>query len=119
MRNRLNIVIIYVACVVLAFNHAIPVHAGIISTDKFMSQQIVSQDREVLYKTIEREEVQFLLEKHGVSTEQAKQRVNALTEEEVTKLAKKFDELPAAGHIGIVAAVLILVLLLIAMSLAR
>ena len=100
-------------------NHVTPAYAGFISTDELMSQQILSQEREVLYETIERAEVQIILEKHGVSTEQAKQRVDSLTEAEVKMLAEKFNELPAAGHIGVVAAVLILVLLIIALSLAR
>ena len=119
MRNRFNTVIIFVSCMVLIFNHAVPVHAGIISTDKIMSQQFVSQDRAVVYKALEREEVQMLLEKFGVSTQQAKQRVDALTEKEVTTLAQKFNELPAAGSIGTVAAILILVLLIIILSLSR
>ena len=100
-------------------NHVTLAYAGFISTDKLMSQQFLSEEREVLYETIERTEVQFLLEKHGVSAEQAKERVDALTEEEVKMLAEKYNELPAAGHIGVVATVLILVLLIIALSLAR
>lgn len=100
-------------------NHVAPAYAGIISTDKLMSQEIVSEEREVLHEAISRAEVQVLLGKHGVTAEHAMQRVDALTEAEVNILAQKFNELPAAGSIGSAAAILILVLLIIALALAR
>ena len=119
MFNRLNVVTIFIYSLLLVFNHVVPAYAGFISIEKLMSQQVVSHDRETIYMTIERDDVQLLLEKHGVNAEQAKQRVNALTDKEVKILSHKFDELPAAGEVGVAAAVLILVLLIIALALSR
>ena len=96
-----------------------PVYAGLIETDQFMTQQYVDRDRELLYNKLERHEVRILLEQYGVSTEQAQERIDAMTNEEVRILAQKFEEMPAAGSIGTAAAILILALLVIALALSR
>ena len=95
-----------------------PAYAGLIGTEQFMSQQLVELDRETIRNVLDRDEARTLLEKHGVTSEQAHERINAMTDEEVRHFAQKFEQLPTGGSFGVVAAVLILVLLFIALELS-
>jgi len=54
-----------------------------------------------------------------VTTEQAQERIDSLTDEEIRVFAQNFENLPAAGGIGGAAAILILVLLVIILALAK
>lgn len=54
--------------------------------------------RERLALLFDRGDVRATLERHGVSADEAKARVGALSEEEVEHLAARFDSLPAAGN---------------------
>ncbi len=109
---------VYICSLLLVFSQTMPAYAGLIGTEQFMAQQLVDQDRVTLRNVVEREEARNLLGKHGVSTEQAHKRIDAMTADEVRILTQSFNELPKAGNVGVVAAVLILVLLLIALDLS-
>ncbi len=59
-----------------------------------------SQDdtsRKRILDLMDRSEVLDEFEKYGISKVEATARVNSLTDEEVTKIAGRLDELPAAG----------------------
>jgi len=70
-------------------------------------------ERDALLRVLERAEVQRQLRAYGVSVDQAKARVAALSDAEAAELAARIEELPAggAGILG-VALVVFLVLLL-------
>ncbi|CCQ90461.1 exported hypothetical protein [Nitrospina gracilis 3/211] len=51
-----------------------------------------------LKKLIQRQEVQKQLHKYGLSQEEALARIDALTDEEVSKIAGQLDQLPAGGY---------------------
>jgi hypothetical protein len=95
------------------------VYAGLISTDQIMHQQSLDRDRTTLRVMLERKEAQILLENHGVSTLQAQERINAMTDAEVRLFAEKFQNLPAAGGLGGAAAILILVLVIIILAISK
>ena len=119
MRSLFKITVIYISISALFFSQTIPVYAGFIDTDQFMSQHYADQDREFLRKNLERDEARNLLSQYGVSTEQAQERINALTNKEVRMFSQQFKQLPAAGHGGTVAVLLLLLLLLILLGLSR
>jgi hypothetical protein len=54
--------------------------------------------RERLGSLLDRTDVRAALERHGVSADDARARVNALSDDEVERLAARFDSLPAAGN---------------------
>ena len=118
MRNAINFAVIYISAIALMFSQTMPAYAGIIGTDQFMSQQQVELDRETIRNVLERDDARTLLEKHGVTSLQAHERINAMTDEEVRVFTQKFEQLPTGGSFGIVAAVLVLVLLFIALELS-
>jgi hypothetical protein len=70
-------------------------------------------DRDRLKGALQRDEVRKLLTSHGVTTEQAKARIDALTHQEVSQLAGQFDNKPAGGLIieTVIAAALVVVIL--------
>jgi len=72
-------------------------------------------DRSQLLGVLERVEVQNQLQAHGVSIEQAKARIAALTDVEAAQLAAQIDNLPAGGDgVGaLIGAVLIVFLVLL------
>jgi len=69
--------------------------------------------REEINRLLERADVQSRLQAYGVSAEDVKARVAALTDGEVAQLAAEIDSLPAGGDSIIGALVLIFVILLI------
>ena len=80
---------------------ALPAQAGMIAT---------SQGRMV--ELLDRAEVQAQLQAYGVSADEVKLRVAALTDEEAAELAAHIDNLPAGG-VGIISALLIVFLVLL------
>ena len=72
-------------------------------------------DRAQLLGVLERAEVQSQLLAHGVSVEQAKARVAALSDAEAAQLAAQLDSLPAGGDpLGaVISAALIVFLVLL------
>jgi len=73
--------------------------AELVATDRVeTTRQGQLSAREVLGSLFGRADVRAALERHGVSADDAKARVNALSDDEVERLAARFDSLPAAGN---------------------
>jgi hypothetical protein len=73
-------------------------------------------ERDGLLRVLERADVQQQLQAHGVTLEQAKARVAALTDAEAAQLAAQIDSLPAGGDgVGalITAALIVFLVLLL------
>ena len=75
------------------------VQAELVATDRV---ETIRQDgfsgRELLGSLLDRADVRAALERQGVSADDAKARVDALSDDEVERLAARFDSLPAAGN---------------------
>ncbi len=72
--------------------------AELIATDRLETTgRAPLSARERLDSLFERADVRAALERHGVSADDAKARVDALSDDEVERLAARFDSLPAAG----------------------
>jgi hypothetical protein len=119
MSKYSNLAIIYACVFALIFTHSMPAYAGIVGTNEIFQEQYIDLKRQNLYQILDRTEARSLLEIHGVTAEQAQERINAMTEEEISMLAQNFEDLPAAGGIGGAVAILILVLLVIVLALAK
>ena len=91
--------------------------AELVATDRVeTTRQGQLPARELLRSLFDRADVRAALERHGVSTDEAKARVNALSDDEVERLAARFDSLPAAGSgfetllvVGLVVFIILLV----------
>lgn len=83
--------------------------AGMVGTEQLASRH--SADRERVITLLDRADVRAALEARGVDVNEAKQRVEALTDEEVAQLAGKLDDVPAGGDVLGVIVFIFLVLL--------
>ena len=74
-------------------------HAGLVATDKVAVSAQSQSERERIRTFLDRADVRQALLVQGVDVDTAKARVNALTDEEVQKVAGKLDKMPAGGEI--------------------
>ena len=73
-------------------------YAEMIPTESSIEQSSTSNtDRQRLINLLDRQEVIGELEKYGISKVEAVSRINSLTDEEVTDIAGRLDELPDGG----------------------
>lgn len=87
-------------------------YAGIIGTDKIVASAQSQPERERIRTFLDREDVRKELLAQGVDANAAKARVDAMTDEEVQKVAGKLDSMPAGGEIlGLVFTVFIVLLI--------
>lgn len=75
------------------------VHAGLVGTDKVAASTQSQSERERIRSFLDREDVRKELQNQGIDANTAKARVNALTDEEVQKVAGRLDKMPAGGDI--------------------
>lgn len=86
-------------------------HAGLVGTDKVAVSAQSQSERERIRTFLDREDVRNELQAQGVDVNTAKARVDALTDEEVQKVAGKLDKMPAGGDIiGILFTIFIVLL---------
>lgn len=89
--------------------------AEMISTETAIALATVEDNRAQVTAFLERMDVRQTMERQGVDVAEATKRVNALSDEEVLRLAQKIDQLPAGGNgVGtVVGAILVIFLVLL------
>lgn len=101
----------------LVLNVSVPTaKAAMISTESSMSMTQASENRIVAKDALQRADVQQVLTSKGISVAEAEARIDALSNEEVARLAQQVQDMPAgSGALGVVvgAAVLVFIILLI------
>jgi len=85
---------VLVTSVLIAFSA--PVAADMVSTDQVAGQS----DRDRVRAFLERNDAEKQMKALGVAPEIAKQRVDAMTDEEVRVVAAKIDSLPAGAALS-------------------
>jgi hypothetical protein len=85
--------------------------AGMIGTDEVVEQSQTQAERAKVRDFVLRADVAAQLQQHGITQQTAQQRLDALSDAEVQKLAGKIDTLPAGAASGAVAVVGLTVLL--------
>src|SRR5881409_2698167 len=84
-------------------------HAGMIGTEQFVSSAS-SADRTTVLNVLSRTEVASQLQSLGINPAQAKDRAQAMSDQEISALASRLDSLPAgASSSGGVILVIIIV----------
>jgi hypothetical protein len=74
--------------------------AGIVTTDALTAQQETDANRAKIESFLQRADAAGKLQEHGVSAQDAKNRVAALSDGEARELAAQIDSLPAGGNFG-------------------
>ena len=93
-----------------------PVYAKMIDTDEILKQSQHDLTRKRINTFLDRSEVQKYLVAWGVNPEEAKARIDSLTDEEIENISSKMDQLPAGGDaVGVLigAALFVFIVLLI------
>jgi len=88
---------ILVVCVWLAGLPTPAAQAELIATDRVQATEQARTARAHLGALLDRADVRAALQRNGVSPEDAKARVAALSDDEIEHVAAKFDSLPAGG----------------------
>jgi len=117
---RIDRIVVRILAVSLCFA-GLPIPAAqaeLIATDRIEAAgQAQPTARALLGTLLDRADVRAALESQGVSAENARARVAALSDDEVERLAAKFDSLPAGGDgIGGVLALAVLVFLILLLT---
>ena len=93
-----NLARVLVVCICFVGAPAPAAWAEMIATDRLDAQgQAQPSARERVNSLLDRADVRAALESRGVSPEQAKARVAALSDSEVQNLSQKIDSLPAGA----------------------
>ena len=88
----------YMALVFFLFSGVIaPAQAAMVGTADILSAQDDAQARQTVARFLERQDVIHHLEAWGVSADEARSRVDAMTPAEIRLLAAKIDQMPAGG----------------------
>ena len=74
--------------------------AGLIGTDQMVTAEQALAARDMVNSVVSRTDVASQLQALGLSPEAAKDRVAALTDSEVSKLAGQLENLPAGANAG-------------------
>lgn len=99
--------------VLLAFvSLSLPAHASLMSADETLPIH-QSAERAHVMNFLARADVEKAIVAQGVDVAQVKQRVAAMSDDEVTELSGRIDQLPAAGSDILGVALFIFVLLLV------
>ena len=109
--SRLISQLLILSMVLLPFS----TQAGMISTDQVVTSAAAQADRAKVADFVARADVQKQMEVLGLTPANANDRVNALTDEEVQRIAGKIDSAPAgassSGTAWVVAALIVIAVL--------
>jgi hypothetical protein len=72
-------------------------HAGMIGTDQVVTNATAQVNADKVRDFVSRTEVQKQFEALGLTASTAQDRVNAMTQEEINRIAGKIDSLPAGA----------------------
>ncbi len=99
---------VLIVCI-LGAGMPLPASAGIIATD----QVATSAERDRVKSFLDRAEMRARMQALGVSPQAARDRVDALGDEEVAALADRLDKLPAGGSDLLTVALIVFLVLLL------
>jgi hypothetical protein len=92
---------------IIGLGMPLPASAGIVTTDQIYASTERGRVRDFML----REDVRAQMQSLGVDADTVRERVDAMTDEEVSKLAGRIDQAPAGGDVlGILFAVFIILL---------
>jgi hypothetical protein len=93
-----------------------PCLAAMIGTETILDASRGQEARENINRILQRQDVQAMLRAYGVSPQEAKVRVDTLSDAEVVAFAEHIDNLPAGGNdfgVLVFAVVFVFVILLV------
>lgn len=112
LRKLRKVISLMMVTAMLSLGVTAPGYAAMLGTGDILAGDSVQQERAHVKELLQREEIQDQLVTLGVDPDQAVERVDAMTEQEVQMLAGQLEEVPAGGDaLGLLAFVLIVLLI--------
>jgi hypothetical protein len=99
MKKRKTIAIPVIIALSIFSIISVPAHAAMVDTGMILQQYQHDFSRNRIKMFLDRSDVQKLFESWGLSSKEAKARIDSLTDEEVKKIASRIDQLPAGGSV--------------------
>ncbi len=100
LNRHLSAVLVFLLAMLSIQN---PAYASIVGTDVAIAQQQGDIDRAKLLAMFERDDLRDALIAQGVNPDNARERIAALSDEEVKSMVGQVDQLPAGGDaVGVV-----------------
>ncbi|MCC5880070.1 MAG: PA2779 family protein [Idiomarina sp.] len=90
-----------------------PAYADIVSTQDIVTEQRAGVNKAQLTEQLERADVQEQLVRYGVDPQEALERINSMTNEEILELTANIDELPAGANAVVVILLVFIIWILI------
>ena len=91
----------------------LPAQADIVGSEQLLQSERSTVNREQLQQWMARDDVRQQLQALGVDAQQAAERIDALTDQELQQLAQNMDSDPAgAGVIGVIGVLFVVLLVL-------
>jgi hypothetical protein len=91
----------------------LPAQAGIVGSEQLLHSEHSTLKREQLQQWMARDDVRQQLQALGVDAQQATERINALTDQELQQLALNMDTDPAgSGALAVIGIVFVVLLIL-------
>jgi hypothetical protein len=92
-------------------------NAALVTTDSLITSMSAQQDRDKVLNFFSREDVSSQFRSLGLTPDEARSRVQAMSDEEVRQIAGKLDQIPAGQDaLGFIAFMIILALLVLAVT---
>jgi hypothetical protein len=88
---------VLILTVSLSLAVVMPGSAAMIETETLLQARETASARQQVLTYLERDAVVMQLEAWSVPTQQARARVNAMTDEEILELAQRIESMPAGG----------------------
>ena len=114
LRNKARILGIFMTIIMLMIS--IPCQsamAALIDTESVQDSVRGREARDQLKQLFAREDVQAALMAHGIDPVEAKRRIDALSDEEVIRIADEIDQLPAGGSTFLLIGAILLAAMLV------
>jgi len=116
MHNKSSkFVCLFVVLSLLTLNVSVA-RAGLVSTEASIAASRSADNRAMVMAQLQRDDVRQVLKDKGLSVAEVEQRVNALSDAEINRIAERMDDLPAGGgFLGVLvgAALLVFIILMI------
>ena len=91
-----------------------PVFAALIGTDTYVEKEQIDNAREKVNVFLSKQKVTQMMIQQGVNPDEVRNRMANLSDQEIMKISKQIDNLPAGGDgVSLVISVLIIVLLVL------
>jgi hypothetical protein len=116
MRKHRHSLVAVLAASLFASSLQSAAHAGVISTQEYLTAVDREAARARIDAVLAREEVRAKLEQYGVDPTETDARLAALTDQELDQLATDLENMPAGGSVLAVVGVVFIVLLILELT---